>query len=133
MVRPGIRAGKTGVGLGRRVRIGGGASRERGREHDVWQVMHVLQAQGVTAAVVEDLEDMCVRDPWLSTRHLASVPFEEAGIEYRTHNQPVRMNGELPALKRSPRFGEHSMQVLGTLLGLSASEIEELLIEEVVF
>jgi crotonobetainyl-CoA:carnitine CoA-transferase CaiB-like acyl-CoA transferase len=103
------------------------------REHDVWQVMHVLQAQGVTAAVVEDLEDMCVRDPWLSTRHLASVPFEEAGIEYRTHNQPVRMNGELPALKRSPRFGEHSMQVLGTLLGLSASEIEELLIEEVVF
>jgi crotonobetainyl-CoA:carnitine CoA-transferase CaiB-like acyl-CoA transferase len=103
------------------------------RQRDAWQVMHTLQGHAVPAAVVEDLEDMVVRDPWLSTRHLTAVPFPEAGIEFRTHNEPMRMDGQVPPLKRAPRFGEHSEQVLKGLLGLTDEQYEELLIEQVVF
>jgi crotonobetainyl-CoA:carnitine CoA-transferase CaiB-like acyl-CoA transferase len=95
--------------------------------------MHRLQGRGVTAAVVEDLEDMVVRDPWLSTQHLTSLPFGEGGIEFRTHNEPVRMNGRVPSLTRAPRFGEHSERVLKGLLGLSEEAYQDLLIREVIF
>jgi crotonobetainyl-CoA:carnitine CoA-transferase CaiB-like acyl-CoA transferase len=100
---------------------------------DAWQVTHVLQAHGVAAFVVEDLEDMTVRDPWLARHHLQPVPFEEAGIEFRTHNQPARMNGETPPLRRGPRFGEHSEEILKRLLGLSDDECQQLLIDGVLY
>jgi crotonobetainyl-CoA:carnitine CoA-transferase CaiB-like acyl-CoA transferase len=76
---------------------------------------------------------MVVRDPWLSTRHLTSLPFGENGIEFRTHNEPVRMNGRVPDLVRGPRFGEHSEQVLKGLLGLTDEEYQDLLIQEVIY
>ena len=88
---------------------------------------------GFIAAPVADLEDMVVRDPWLSKQHLVAVPFEEAGIEFRTHNEPARMDGRVPAIKRSPRFGEHSEQVLRELLGISEQQYQQLLIDEVVY
>ena len=103
------------------------------RDRDPWQVMHRLQARGVPAAVVEDLEDMCVRDPWLSKQHLVAVPFEEGRISFRTHAQPLRINGEMPALRHAPAFGEHSQEVLQRLLGISDEEFERLLVEKVVY
>ncbi len=103
------------------------------KTRDAWQVMHTLQGAGIAASVVEDLEDMCVRDPWLSTQHLVSLPFEEAGISFRTHAQPARMDGELPSLRRAPRFGEHSQAVLGDVLGIGETEFEQLMIDKVVY
>ena len=50
------------------------------REHDAWQVMHVLQAGGVMAGVVEDLEDMLVRDP-----HLPRAPLRAPEARRRGH------------------------------------------------
>ena len=103
------------------------------RDRDSWQVMHALQGKGVMAAVVEDLEDMVVRDPWMSQHHLVDVPFPEEEFSFKTHAEPARMNGRSPTLRRAPRLGEHTAQVLKTLLGLSDSEIEGLLIEQVLF
>ncbi len=103
------------------------------RERDAWQVMHQLQSRGLMAAVVEDLEDMVVRDPWLSQNHLVPVASQDADLVFRTHAQPLRMDGRLPSLRRAPRFGEHSERVLTELLGLSRSEIEQLLLDEVIF
>jgi benzylsuccinate CoA-transferase BbsF subunit len=98
-----------------------------------WALMHILQGRGIMASVVEDLEDMCVRDPWLSRKHLVELPFEEEGISFRTHQQPVRFDGQLPELRRAPRFGEHSQEVLQGLLGISEDEFTQLMVDQVVF
>jgi crotonobetainyl-CoA:carnitine CoA-transferase CaiB-like acyl-CoA transferase len=103
------------------------------RERDAWEIMGGLQAQGVMAAVVEDLEDMVVRDPWLSREHLVEVPFPEEGIVFKAHTQPARMDGRPTALQRPPTMGEHTGDVLRGLLGLSDAQIERLTIEEVLF
>jgi benzylsuccinate CoA-transferase BbsF subunit len=103
------------------------------RERDAWEVMRSLQRQGVMAAVVEDLEDMVTRDPWLSREHLVDVPFPEEDVVFKTHAQPARMNGASTPLHRPPTMGEHTSEVLRGLLGLSDAEIERLTIEQVLF
>ena len=42
--------------------------------------------------------------------------------------EPIHINGRSPELERSPAFGEHSSQVLRTVLGLSDGEIAELVV-----
>ncbi|HXH23107.1 MAG TPA: CoA transferase [Dehalococcoidia bacterium] len=103
------------------------------RQRDPWQVMHTLQGRGIMAAVVEDLEDLVVRDPWFAKRGLVEVPFPEEDVSFKTHAQPARMNGEAPVLRRAPRMGEHTAEVLKSLLGLADGEIEALTIEQVLF
>lgn len=103
------------------------------RERDAWDLMHLLQAEGVAAAVVEDLADMVERDPGLSVQHFVRVPFPEEGVEFRTHGQPLRMNGVAAQLRRAPRLGEHSEQILKEVAGLSEADIEELLIAGAIY
>ncbi|MQA00800.1 MAG: hypothetical protein GEU80_16010 [Dehalococcoidia bacterium] len=98
---------------------------------DAWDVARTLQAAGVPAAVVEDLEDMTSRDPWLSTRHLLPVSRDDEGIVFTTHAQPARIDGTVPALRRAPRMGEHNEAVFRDLLGLTESDYIELLAEGV--
>jgi benzylsuccinate CoA-transferase BbsF subunit len=102
------------------------------RGRDAWELMHGLQHAGVMAAVVEDLEDMCVRDPWLSSRHLVSVAADE-GLSFRTHAQPLWIDGRQPSMRRAPRFGEHTEQVLKEVLGFDDAEIEALVVSGAVF
>jgi crotonobetainyl-CoA:carnitine CoA-transferase CaiB-like acyl-CoA transferase len=102
------------------------------RHRDAWDLMRELQGRALVGAVVEDLEDMCIRDPVLSTEHLQSVQ-TEGGLIFRTHAQPLRLDGQQPSLRAAPRFGEHSEEVLKSLLGLSDEEIERLLIDGAVY
>ena len=103
------------------------------RERDAWEVMHTLQQAGVMAAVVEDLEDMTTRDPWLPGRHLVSLGREDEELVFTTHEQPMRMDGETPPLRTSPRWGEHNEAVLRGELGLSEDEYLKLIAERVIF
>jgi crotonobetainyl-CoA:carnitine CoA-transferase CaiB-like acyl-CoA transferase len=103
----------------------------RGRE--AWEAMRALQAAGVASAVVEDLEDMVTRDPWLSREHLVPVSREDEGIVFTTHAQPMRLDGVTPALRRAPRFGEHNEEVLRGLLGIGDAEYAELLAKGVLY
>ena len=100
---------------------------------DAWEVMHQLQAGGVRAGVIEDLEDMVVRDPGLSTQHLVPVEREGEGVVYTTHAQPSRMDGVTPPLRRAPRLGDANEDVYRGLLGLSEEEFIELLTERVIY
>ncbi len=107
-------------------------------ERDAWDVMRHLQAAGVTAGVVEDLEDMVTRDPHLSPEadlpaggHLEPVA-REGGPTFLTHRQPIRLDGAAPPLRVSPRMGEHNEEVYRGLLGLSEDEYLRLVMDGVI-
>ncbi|MBM3140500.1 MAG: hypothetical protein FJZ92_09955 [Chloroflexi bacterium] len=103
------------------------------RERDAWQAMHLLQAAGVAASVVEDLEDLVVRDPHLPVQHFAPVLDVEGYATYTTHRQPMRFDGEVPPVRRAPLFGEHNEYVFRELLGLTEERYIELLVGEVIY
>ena len=98
---------------------------------DAWELTHLLQARGVMAGVVEDLEDMVSRDPHLSTRHFDGVS-RDGGPVFTTHRQPGRLDGESPPLRLAPRMGEHNEAVYRGLLGLSEDEVFRLMAEGVI-
>jgi benzylsuccinate CoA-transferase BbsF subunit len=101
-------------------------------ERDAWEVMNLLQAAGVMAGVVEDLEDMLTRDP-----HLRNAHFEEVSrgneVTFMTHRQPARLDGVSPPLRVSPVMGEHNEEIYCGLLGLSADEYAQLVADEVIY
>jgi crotonobetainyl-CoA:carnitine CoA-transferase CaiB-like acyl-CoA transferase len=101
-------------------------------EHDAWELMHALQAAGVMAAVVEDLEDMVTRDPHLQ-RHLVPISDPRDDFTFLTHAQPARVDGTLAPIRRSPYWAEHNTEVYRDLLGLSDSEIADLVAAQVIF
>ncbi|MBM3141195.1 MAG: CoA transferase, partial [Chloroflexi bacterium] len=101
------------------------------REHDAWQLMHLLQARGVMAGVVEDLEDMVVRDPHLSTLHFERVVPEGESFAFTTHRQPARFDGVSPPLRAAPGLGADNQYVLRELLGLSDEALARLVVDHV--
>ena len=93
-------------------------------ERDAWQVMEALQAQGVAAGVVQNVEDLARRDPQLAARgffeeieHLAKGTVVATGIPLGLTGTPGRSG---PA---GAGLGQDNAYVFGTLLGLSPREI----------
>ncbi|MDY6836014.1 MAG: CoA transferase [Chloroflexota bacterium] len=92
------------------------------RERDAYEVMHLLQDQGVPAGPVMDEKD-AYHDPHLRARGF----FEElTHAEAGTHLYPglaFRMSGTSNSLRTPPvRLGEHNEYVYKQLLGFSDEE-----------
>ncbi|MDP6580731.1 MAG: CoA transferase [Vicinamibacterales bacterium] len=100
---------------------------------DAWDLTHHLQQSGVAAGVVEDLEDMLTRDPHLRERHFEDIPGHNDGLQYITHRQPARLDGQDVPLRRPPDMGEHNQEVFEELLGISGQQYAELLADGVVY
>jgi benzylsuccinate CoA-transferase BbsF subunit len=102
------------------------------RAHDALALAERLQAAGVEAGPVQDL-DALLSDPQLAQRghfvairhaHLGELQFERSGF---------RLSGSPGGFSRpGPNLGEHSQAVLGGILGLSRGEIEALVARGVV-
>jgi benzylsuccinate CoA-transferase BbsF subunit len=101
------------------------------RERDPWEVTHLLQARGVMAGVVEDLEDMLVRDEGLSRLHFERLQREDGDPVFTTHRQPFWFDGESPPLRVHPRMGADNEAVMKGILGLSEEDYVELIASEV--
>ena len=103
------------------------------RTRDAADTMRLLQDAGVAAGLVADAEDLCARDPQLAARgHFVDVPTPE-GRTVRIDGPPFVLS-ETPAAVRGPGplLGEHTDEVLSSLLGLSADEIRRLRADGVV-
>jgi benzylsuccinate CoA-transferase BbsF subunit len=102
--------------------------------HDPYEVMEAVQAVGVSAAVVQDVEDQFKRDrQYAATGFLVKMTEPEAG-EVVTEGVPLRMS-ETPGHVRgfAPLMGEHTHEIARTLLGLSDAEIAQLEEEKVLY
>jgi benzylsuccinate CoA-transferase BbsF subunit len=102
--------------------------------HDPYEVMEALQAIGVCAAVVQDVEDQFKRDrQYAATGFLVKMTEPEAG-EVVTEGVPIRLS-ETPGQVRgfAPLMGEHTHEIARTLLGLSDAEIAQLEEEKVLY
>ncbi len=95
------------------------------RQHDAEAVMARCQAAGVPAGVVQDARDLVERDPQLRARgfyepatHPVAGSFLHEGVVARLSETPGRV------WHAAPRLGEHTREVLTSLLGLSDAEID---------
>jgi benzylsuccinate CoA-transferase BbsF subunit len=104
------------------------------RRHDPYEVMESLQAIGICAAVVQDVEDQFKRDlQYAATGFLVKLNEPEAG-EIVTEGVPIRLS-ETPGMVRgvAPLMGEHTHEIARELLGLSDKEIAALEDEKVLY
>jgi crotonobetainyl-CoA:carnitine CoA-transferase CaiB-like acyl-CoA transferase len=97
------------------------------RTLDAGAAMERLQAAGVPAGHVADAADLCARDPQLAARgHFADVPAPEGrtvridGPAFVLSDTPARVRGPGPLL------GEHTDDVLATVLGLGSDDLAAL-------
>ena len=96
------------------------------------EVMMRMQGAGVPAGVVQDAEDILVRDPHLRTRgyyvyldHPETGHTAYDGIPYKLSDTPGRLS------RPAPCIGEHTEYVCSEILGMSRGEIDLLLAENV--
>ena len=83
-----------------------------------------LRAAGVPAAPVNRL-DHVLADPWYRVEYFSEVAGPE-GCLFTVHGEPIRPAGRKQLVTRSPMLGEHTDDVLASLLGLTRAEIDEL-------
>ena len=85
-----------------------------------------LQAAGIAAGVVQDLEDMIENDPQLRGRG-ALVTLDHPLLGPFGHMAtPVLFSRDTFEPFRAPRMGEHVQEIAGTLCGLDAEHIARL-------
>jgi crotonobetainyl-CoA:carnitine CoA-transferase CaiB-like acyl-CoA transferase len=85
-----------------------------------------LQQAGITAGVVQDMEDLVDRDPALAHRG-SLVMLEHAALGAFGHvRTPITFSHDPNRPYRAPALGEHSHEVARTVAGLSAERIQAL-------
>lgn len=106
-----------------------------GRETVRWgaeKLMAALQARGVPAGVVQNTEDVIKHDPQLAHRgHWIRLNHAEMGEAL--YNAPPFRFSRTPVELRAPAplLGEHTREVCVGLLGISETEVDELIAQGV--
>ncbi|MFP1632816.1 CaiB/BaiF CoA transferase family protein [Zhengella sp. ZM62] len=93
---------------------------------DVESAVSVLRAAGVPAAVVASSRYLVEQDAQLAARgYWQRVEHPELGNSLYA-SPPYRIDGERVDLSRPPLLGEHTREVLSTLLGRTEQELDDL-------
>ena len=99
---------------------------ELAAKHEDHALVAQLQAHGIAAGIVQDIEDMIERDPQLAARG-ALVRLEHPLLGPFGHvRSPVSFSYSTIAPYRAPRIGEHSHSIARELSGLSDARIAAL-------
>lgn len=96
-------------------------------QHDAYEVMHLLQAAGVEAGVVQDVEDHFERDEQYRARgFLVELQEPELGTLV-TEGLPIHLSATPGGLRtHAPLLGEHTEEICREVLGLSDEEVGHL-------
>ena len=100
------------------------------QRHDKHEAMRLVGAAGVPAGAVLDTGDL-LAEPSFAERGIIQV-MEHPNGEFRMPAFPVRFDGSPATVKPSPLLGEHTAEVFGDWLGISADDVKGLRDEGVV-
>ena len=92
------------------------------RRHDKHEAMRLIGGAGVPAGAVLDTGDL-LREPSFEERGIIQTMRHPKG-EFRMPAFPVRFDGAPAPVKPAPLLGEHTTEVLGEWLGMSAGDLE---------
>jgi crotonobetainyl-CoA:carnitine CoA-transferase CaiB-like acyl-CoA transferase len=89
-------------------------------------IVELLQAEGIAAAVVQDIEDLVDRDPQIAQRGaLVELPHPLLGA-FGHMRTPVSLSATPAHPFRAPSLGEHCRQIACDIGGLSDTEFDAL-------
>ena len=98
--------------------------------HQPEEVMALMQAGGVAAGVVENVEDQAEYDPQLKTRNFFWEMDSPGNAKDILDNLPYyRLSIRV---RQGPKLGEHNNYVFKDILGMSEAEIAGLVKEQVI-
>jgi benzylsuccinate CoA-transferase BbsF subunit len=97
---------------------------EETRRWEMSELADTLQARGVPAAPVNTVADL-LADPWYRDEYFSEQDGPE-GCRFTAHGEPIRPFSAKHPVRRAPMLGEHTEDVLGSLLGLFDTEIGRL-------
>src|SRR5580658_8623396 len=92
------------------------------RQHTKHEAMQILGAAGIPAGAVMDTGDL-LAEPTFETRGIMQTMQHPNGT-MRRPTFPVRFDGKPPEIKPSPLLGEHTEEVFGAWLGMSAGDVK---------
>lgn len=96
------------------------------RGQDEFELVTLLQRAGIAAGVVQDIEDLCERDPVIRERGaLVVLPHPKLGA-FGHMRTPISFSGDVPSPFRAPAIGEHTREIVRTLANRSDCRISEL-------
>ena len=96
------------------------------RQQEAHALMTKLQAAGIAAGVVQDIEDLMDRDPQIAARR-ALVALDHPVLGTFDHvRTPINFSASTVEPYRAPALGEHSVSIARELCGLSETRIGEL-------
>jgi crotonobetainyl-CoA:carnitine CoA-transferase CaiB-like acyl-CoA transferase len=99
-------------------------------EHSPEDVMEKMQAAGVPAGVVQNIEDLMSRDPHIKARgYYEKVDHPPIG-EIIPEGNPIKLSLTPGSFRTpAPLLGEHNEHILKSILGISQEEIDRLTLE----
>jgi crotonobetainyl-CoA:carnitine CoA-transferase CaiB-like acyl-CoA transferase len=96
------------------------------RDQDASELATQLQALGIAAGAVQDIEDLMERDPQIAARG-ALIPLDHPLLGKFGHARtPISFSRSPVEAFRAPSLGEHGHQIASELCGLTAERITEL-------
>ena len=90
---------------------------------DKFEVMEILNERNVPCGPILSMKELAEEPSLRATGTVVEVDHPVRG-PYLTVGQPVKLSDSPADVKRSPLLGEHTDEILGDVLGLSADEIE---------
>ena len=95
------------------------------RDLDAAEIASALQSRGIAAGRVANNRQL-LEDPHLNARRFfAELAEPDVGVK-KYPGQPIRMNDSMPKWKPSARLGEHSLQIMTELLGMTPETANQL-------
>ena len=92
--------------------------------------MDLLQNHGVPAGVVQDTKDLLTRDPSYTKTHVVDMAHPEVD-SMKIHGETISISDVESKFDRAPLLGEHNDFVLGEILGIDESKIDDLYVSGV--
>ena len=100
------------------------------RRRDKHEAMRIIGGAGVPAGAVLDTMEL-MNEPSFTERGILQIAEHPTG-PFKMPSWPVRFDGRPPKLEPAPLLGQHSAEVFGQWLGMSAADVEGLRKEGVI-